>query len=192
MKFEPLILASQSPRRSEILSRLGVRFSILPSRAKERFGKGSPKAQARRLATEKAAEVVRRLKSRGAAKGWVLGADTIVVRGGKLLGKPKSDAEARRMLRGLSGQTHEVITGLALLPLGLGKPWIAHESTKVSFRDLSEAEISDYVATGEPMDKAGAYGIQGAAGAFVRGIRGDYFNVVGLPMARLSVKLREG
>jgi len=192
MKFEPFILASQSPRRKELLSQLGIRFSILPSRAKERFGKGTPSAQARRLAVEKAEEVVRRLHQRGETKGWVLGADTIVVKSGKLLGKPRNAAEASRMLRLLSGATHEVITGLALLPLGLGKPWIAHESTKVSFRRLSEPEIADYVASGEPMDKAGAYGIQGKAGVFVKRISGDYFNIVGLPMAKLWMKLHEG
>jgi septum formation protein len=189
MNYEPLILASQSPRRSEILSKLGLRFSVLPSRARERFGKGSPAEEARRLATEKAAEVVSRLRRRGESKGWVLGADTIVAKDGRLLGKPRNEADARRMLRSLSGAAHEVITGLALLPVGPGKPWIAHERTRVSFRALSERDISDYVATGEPMDKAGAYGIQGLAGAFVKGIRGDYFNVVGLPMSRLWQKL---
>ena len=189
MNDSPLILASQSPRRKELLAQLGVRFQVLPSRAEERFGKGSPSFQARRLAREKAEEVVARLHKRGEAKGWVLGADTIVVKSGRLLGKPKNEADAVRMLRLLSGTTHSVITGLALLPLGEGKPWIAHELTRVTFRKLSAAEIGDYVMTGEPMDKAGAYGIQGKAGAFVSGIRGDYFNVVGLPLAKLAVKL---
>ena len=189
MNYSPLILASQSPRRKALLAQLGLRFQVLPSRAIERFGKGAPAVQARRLAREKAEEVVRRLRRRGESKGWVLGADTIVVKSGRLLGKPKSEADAARMLRLLSGATHSVITGLALLPLGEGKPWIAHELTRVTFRRLSAGEISAYVAGGEPMDKAGAYGIQGKAGAFVRGIRGDYFNVVGLPLAKLAVKL---
>lgn len=189
MKFEPLILASQSPRRNELLSHVTTRFIVLPSRAPERFGRGAPTAQARRLATEKAADVVARLRKRGESRGWVLGADTIVVKGSKLLGKPRSAAEATRMLKSLSGATHQVITGLALLPLGEGRPWVAHESTRVSFRTLSDAEIADYVATGDPMDKAGAYGIQGKAGAFVKRISGDYFNVVGLPLSKLSVKL---
>jgi septum formation protein len=189
MKFEPLILASQSPRRKELLALLGIRFSVLPSRAKERFGAGKPAVQARRLAAVKAAEVVKRLQKRGEKKGWVLGADTIVVRSGKLLAKPGSAAHAARMLRLLSGATHEVITGLALLPLGEGKPWISHELTKVTFRKLSESEIKDYASSTDPLDKAGAYGIQGKAGAFVRRISGDYYNVVGLPLAKLSVKL---
>jgi septum formation protein len=188
MIYEPLILASQSPRRKELLAHLGVRFQVLPSRAQERFGKGSPAFQARRLAREKAEEVVARLRKRGESQGWVLGADTIVVKSGRLLGKPKNESDAARMLRLLSGGEHGVITGLALLPLGQGKPWIAHELTRVSFRKLSPAEIADYVMSGEPMDKAGAYGIQGRAGAFVSGIRGDYFNVVGLPLAKLAVK----
>ena len=190
--YSPLILASQSPRRKALLAQIGIPCIVIPSRAKERFGKGSPAAQARRLATEKAQEVATRLQRRGEGHGWVLGADTIVVKSGRLLGKPRSAAEAVRMLRLLSGATHEVITGLALLPLGEGKPWISHESTQVSFRSLSEAEIAGYVASGDPMDKAGAYGIQGHAGAFVKGIRGDYFNVVGLPLSKLSAKLNEG
>jgi septum formation protein len=191
MKLEPLILASQSPRRKELLKQLGLRFSVLPSRAKERFGKGSPSAQARRLATEKAEEVVLRLKNRGERKGWVLGADTIVVKSGKLLGKPKSSADAIRILNLLSGSTHEVITGVALLPLGEGKAWISHESTRVTFRKLDPEEILDYVASGDAMDKAGAYGIQGRAGAFVRRISGDYFNVVGLPIAKLAAHFKD-
>jgi septum formation protein len=186
MNYEPLILASQSPRRKELLELLGLRFSVLPSRYQERFGKGSPAVQARRLAMEKAQEVARRLGRRGERKGWVLGADTIVVRSGKLLGKPKNVADAGRMLRLLSGSRHQVITGLALLPLGEGAPWAGHERTTVSFRALSEDEIKDYVRSGEPMDKAGAYGIQGRAAAFVTKIHGDYFNVVGLPIAKLS------
>lgn len=189
MSFEPLILASQSPRRKELLELLGIRFSVLPSRAKERFGKGNASSQARRLATEKATEVVKRLQKRGERHGWVLGADTIVVKSGKLLAKPKNASDASRMLRLLSGATHEVITGIALLPLGEGKPWISHELTKVTFRKLSESEINEYTSTTEPLDKAGAYGIQGKAGAFVKRISGDYFNVVGLPLAKLSVKL---
>lgn len=190
MKYSPLILASQSPRRKELLSLLDIPFSILPSRAKERFGKGSPPAQARRLAGEKAAEVVRRLKKRGYKSGWVLGADTIVVKSGKLLAKPNDATHATRMLRLLSGATHDVITGLALLPLGEGKPWLSHELTKVTFRKLSESEIKGYASSAEPLDKAGAYGIQGKAGAFVSRISGDYFNVVGLPLAKLAVKLK--
>jgi septum formation protein len=193
MNYEPLILASQSPRRRELLAQLGLQFAVLPSRAKERFGKGTPAAQARRLATEKAQEVVARLRARAlrrgeGAEGWVLGADTIVVKSGRLMGKPKSAADAARMLGLLQGATHRVITGLALLPLAEGKPWIAHESTRVTFRRLSRDEIAGYVASGEPMDKAGAYGIQGRAGAFVSRISGDYFNVVGLPLAKLAVK----
>jgi septum formation protein len=186
-----LVLASQSPRRRELLSLLDVPFQVIPSRAKERFGKGTPAAQAERLALLKASEVALRLKKRGFRSGWVLGADTIVAKGGKLLAKPRNPADAAKMLRLLSGAAHSVVTGLALLPLGDGKPRLAHETTKVSFRRLDDGEIAAYVATGEPMDKAGAYGIQGRAGAFVRRIEGDYFNVVGLPLARLSLLLKD-
>jgi septum formation protein len=193
MKFEPLFLASASPRRQELLRLIQPHFVVMPSRAKERFGKGAPAKQAERLATEKASELRERLQARGAAQGWVLGADTIVVLNGRLLGKPRKMADATRMLTALSGKTHDVITGLALLPLNTkDKAWISHERTRVWFRKLDEDEIAGYVRSGEPMDKAGAYGIQGAAGAFVKKINGDYFNVVGLPLAKLAEKLKKG
>ena len=186
----PLILASASPRRTELLKHLVPHFVVLPSRAAERFTRGAAAVQAKRLASSKASEVVARLRKRGELSGWVLGADTIVVQGSKLLAKPASPAAARKMLASLSGRSHLVITGLALLPLDPAfKSWVSHEATRVTFRKLSAAEIAAYVASGDPMDKAGAYGIQGAAGAFVSRISGDYFNVVGLPLSRLALQL---
>ncbi len=195
MKDLSLILASASPRRNSLLALLEIPFQVMPSRAAERFHPGvAAGIQAKRLALEKAREVARRLKAgrQSPPKNcWILGADTIVAKGGKLLAKPRDAAHAASMLRLLSGTSHEVITGMALLPLDKDKKAWAHaERTKVWFRKLDEAEIDDYVRSGEPLDKAGAYGIQGRAGAFVKKISGDYFNVVGLPLASLAQKLR--
>lgn len=189
MKSPLLILASASPRRSELLALAGLKFQVLPSRAHERFNRGPVAGQAKKLALKKASEVAVRLRARGFKDGLVLGADTIVARTGRLLAKPATPKAAAAMLRLLSGGSHEVITGLALVPLDpQARPWTGHSRTKVTFRRLSGAEIADYVRSGEPMDKAGAYAIQGAAAAFVSRISGDYFNVVGLPL----VKLMEG
>ena len=181
-----LILASASPRRAELLKQAGLDFRVLASRVEEKRGlRESAQAYVKRLSSDKAAEVRARLRAKGLRSGQVLGADTVVVLGTKVLEKPANAAAARAMLALLSGREHRVMTGVALLPLGAGKPQSVVETTRVRFRKLSSAEIAEYVATGEPMDKAGAYGIQGAAGAFVTGITGCYFNVVGLPLARV-------
>jgi len=183
-----LVLASASPRRAELLARLGIPFSAFPVEADERLKPGqAPAAQARRLALEKASAAARKLSFAGPQAGWVLGADTLVWLAGRVLGKPRHPAEAEAMLRRLSGRSHQVVTGLALVPLKAGrKPLALAETTRVFFRRLREGEIKDYVRSGEPMDKAGAYGIQGGAGAFVRRIEGCYFNVMGLPLARTA------
>jgi septum formation protein len=166
-----LYLASASPRRAELLKQAGLDFRVLPSRVEEKHGaRESAAAYVKRLSLDKASEVRGRLRAKGLRSGRVLGADTVVVLGSKVLEKPRSAAEARAMLARLSGREHQVLTGVALLPLGTGKAQSVVESTRVRFRRLSAAEIAEYVATGEPMDKAGAYGIQGAAGAFVKGI----------------------
>jgi septum formation protein len=186
-----LVLASASPRRAELLARLGIPFSLFPVQTPERLAPGlSPQAQARRLALEKACAAARRLPALDT--GWVLGADTLVWLQGHALGKPKNPAQAEAMLRRLSGHSHQVVTGLALVPLHAGaKPMLLAESTRVFFRRLTEDEIKAYVRSGEPMDKAGAYGIQGRAGAFVRRIEGCYFNVMGLPLARTAQMLSQ-
>lgn len=187
-----LYLASASPRRVALLELAGFEPAIVPSRVPEsRLKNEKPQAMVQRLAHAKAYEVRARLVKRGARNGWVLGADTTVALSKHVLEKPRSAAEAKRMLGHLSGRTHQVHTGVALLPIHRAMPLLFCETTKVTFRKLTPAEIKAYVATGEPMDKAGAYGIQGGAAAFVRKIEGDYSNVVGLPLSRVVEALRE-
>jgi septum formation protein len=181
----PLVLASASPRRVTLLRQARATFTVVdpgPDRAWP--GSAEPRHGVRALALDKAKRVA--AKRPGAV---VIGADTVVVARGTRLGKPENAEEARAMLRRLQGRTHEVWTGLAVVQGEEQRT--GAECTKVSFARLTEKEIELYVATGEPLDKAGAYGIQGAAGLFVRGIEGDYFNVVGLPLARLKRILAE-
>jgi septum formation protein len=186
----PLILASASPRRSELLRLLAVPFEVVPSAYEEHMPEThpDPAALAIHLATEKARDVATR---GGRLHGpWVLGADTIVALGARLYGKPRDTADAHRMLRELSGQTHEVVTGVALLRAGEAEVHAFATRTEVTFRTLEPAEIEAYVATGEPADKAGAYAIQGHGAMLIEGIRGDYPNVVGLPLMPLGLLLR--
>jgi len=182
-----IILASNSPRRRELLEQAGIAYVSDPADVDESILPGeSPEVYAVRLALAKAAETASRY-----ADGRVLGADTIVVVGGEILGKPASLEDAARMLTMLSGRSHNVITGVALVDASDGRSMMGCETTEVRFRELSASEIEDYVATGEPMDKAGGYGIQGRASVFVEGITGCFFNVVGLPLARVWKMLRE-
>ncbi len=172
-----LILASASPRRRQLLADAGVSFVVETSPVVEAIGHGeSPEAYVRRLAREKAAGV-----ARSHPEDWVLAADTEVVLDGRVLGKPRDSGEAVAMLASLSGRCHGVMTAFALLGPSGTREGLCR--TEVCFRALSGAEIRRYVATGEPMDKAGAYGIQGGAAHMVESIRGSYTNVVGLPMA---------
>lgn len=176
-----LILASGSPRRKKLLARTGRTFRVVVSDADEIAPKDmAPVDVAMHNARAKALAVA----SGQPASATVIGADTIVVLDGRIFGKPLDERDAHRMLRELSGKTHQVITGVALAHEGNCETFA--EVTDVCFRELSDAEITAYIATGEPLDKAGAYGIQGAAGAFVDHIEGDYDNVVGLPVARLE------
>lgn len=176
-----LILASGSPRRKELLARTGRTFRVVVSDADEIAPKDmAPIDVALHNARAKALAVA----SGQPACAIVIGADTIVVLNERIFGKPVDEHDAHRMLRELSGKTHQVITGVALVREDYCEALA--EVTNVCFRDLSDEEITAYVATGEPLDKAGAYGIQGAAGAFVDHIEGDYDNVVGLPVARLE------
>lgn len=176
-----LILASGSPRRKELLARTGRTFRVVVSDADEIAPKDmAPVDVAMHNARAKALAVA----SGQLASATVIGADTIVVLDGRVFGKPLDERDAHRMLRELSGKTHQVITGVALAHEGNCETFA--EVTDVCFRELFDAEITAYIATGEPLDKAGAYGIQGAAGAFVDHIEGDYDNVVGLPVARLE------
>lgn len=178
-----LILASASPRRRELLQLIAEDFSICPPDADETLPAGfSVSQQIELLASRKAEQIFAQHPD-----SIVIGADTMVVADGVPLGKPADAAEAKRMLRLLSGRQHEVITGLAVQSKD-GKE-VAHSLTKVYFRTLSDEEIDRYIATGEPLDKAGAYGIQGKGAVFVTGIEGDYFSVVGLPVAQLYMML---
>jgi septum formation protein len=174
-----LILASASPRRSELLQNAGISFQVDPANVHEQPLVGEvPIDYAKRLARDKARAVFARHPN-----PVVLGADTVVVVDEHLLEKPRDDEDAKRMLRLLSGRSHQVITGVCLL--GRDFERIEAETTQVTFGLISEPEIAEYVASGEPMDKAGAYGIQGMASRWAERIDGDYFNVVGLPVARV-------
>jgi septum formation protein len=188
-----MILASASPRRAQILRDAGFSCTVLPTSVDESLRRGESSAQyVARLAREKALAAARH----ALGNAVIIAADTVVVIGRRILGKPRSRADARRMLRLLSGRKHRVLTGIAVLRLEAADATRGRrrftaslrcevESTAVWFARLSRREIKDYVASGEPMDKAGAYAIQGRAGRFITRIEGCYFNVVGLPLARL-------
>ncbi|MDR3767382.1 MAG: Maf family protein [Butyricicoccus sp.] len=183
--MQPLILASASPRRQELLRQIAEDFIVCPADTDETLPEGLPIAeQIETLALRKAQAVFDTHSD-----STVIGADTMVVVDGVPFGKPADAADAARMLGILSGRAHEVITGVAVLsPQGRR---VAHRVTKVYFRALTAQEIDWYIATGEPLDKAGAYGIQGKGSRFIPGIEGDYFNVVGLPVELLDTMLTE-
>jgi septum formation protein len=184
--LEPLVLASASPRRAEILGAVGWPFEVSAASVDETLQDGEEaESYVRRLAREKAGAV-----ARTRLFGLVLGADTVVVAEGRVLGKPRDEDDARRMLRLLADGWHEVLTGVALLRAETGRAVVGCERTRVRFGALSDEEINAYVATGEPADKAGAYAVQGRAALFVEAIEGDYWNVVGLPV-RLVYKLAQ-
>jgi septum formation protein len=177
-KAVQIVLASASPRRSELLSKLGFNFEVEPSHVVERpLADEAPPDYTMRIARAKAVAVARRRKD-----GLVIGADTVVVLDGGVLGKPSDEQDARRMLRLLSGKWHAVMTGVALYDAATNKEAVDYAKTLVRLAPLSEQEIDWYIATGEPMDKAGGYGIQGLASLFVDEIAGNYHNVVGLPL----------
>ncbi len=181
----PLILASASPRRAELLRNAGISFKVEPAHVPEQAMPGEqPLAYVQRLARDKARAIFARHSD-----SVVLGADTIVVADEHLLEKPRDDADATRMLRLLSGRAHQVITGVCLLAPGLEQT--EAEITEVRFSPLTDAEIGAYVATREPIDKAGAYAIQGLASRWVERIAGCYFNVVGLPVPRVYRMMRK-
>lgn len=185
-----LVLASASPRRRELLTNAGLAFTVQPADIDESvLPNEAPAAYVTRLAIGKAEAVFGRLKSAGTTPQAVLGADTTVTLDGQILGKPIDAADAARMLRLIAGRSHQVITGIALAtPSGTLS---AAETTLVHVSPMTEAEIAAYIATGEPMDKAGAYGIQGGFGRFIPRIEGCYPNVVGLPVARLFTLLKQ-
>jgi len=186
-----LILASASPRRAEILRNAGIKFEIRKTDVDEsRLVDEVPGDYVRRLALAKAQSAAAKYLA-PVDETLILGADTVVVVNADILGKPVSQDDARSMLRRLSGRVHEVHTGLALLRSSGEEQRVVEEVTRVHFASLTDREIENYIATGEPFDKAGAYAIQGIGGRYVTRIEGCYFNVMGLPLARLWSLLRE-
>lgn len=182
-----IVLASGSPRRRELLEMLGVKeLKIIPAKGEEHAPEGAgPEEIVKALSSAKGREVA----ALCAQDDVIIAADTIVWHEGKVFGKPHSEQEAAQMLRSLSGKTHEVYTGVSVIR---GGRELQHaEISRVRFRALEESEIAAYIATGEPMDKAGAYGAQGKAALFVQGIEGDFFNVMGLPLCALGTMLKE-
>jgi septum formation protein len=179
-----LILASGSPRRRELLTRMGYEFQVRAPEVDESVG-GSPRQAVALLARQKAMAA-----AEGLTEGVVLAADTLVSVDGEALGKPRDEAEARRMLRSLSGREHEVFTGVCLIDAATGRQAVHVELTGVKFRPMTDVEIDRYVASGDPMDKAGAYGIQSGASAFVEKINGSFENVMGLPVKSVGLMLK--
>ncbi|MCQ2492322.1 MAG: Maf family protein [Lachnospiraceae bacterium] len=180
-----LILASGSPRRKEILTQVGLSFTVIKSDVEEVITKTNPAEIVMELSAQKAKDVYDKLQAPD--EYLVLGSDTVVAYDGKVLGKPEDEADAFAMLNMLSGKKHSVFTGVTLVSdAGVDT---FYEETLVEFYEMSEEEIWTYIKTGEPMDKAGAYGIQGKAAAFIKGISGDYYNVVGLPVAAVMHRL---
>ena len=185
-----LVLASASPRRSELLTQAGYDFRSIPAHIPEEPRPNEDPIAYRHPSRQEKAQAVFDLPSNGSLRRpdlTVLGADTTVTLDNQILGKPEDAADAARMLRLLSGRTHRVITGVALVTAN--RTEVAAEVTAVQFLTLSDEEIAAYIATGEPMDKAGAYAIQGRAARWIPRIEGDYFNVVGLPIARVAEML---
>lgn len=183
----PFILASASPRRADLLRQLGLEFITRSAEVEEKLDPNQPlPAQMKELALKKA-----RAAAEDINVGLVIGADTVVVLGNEVMGKPGSEAEAKDMLNKLSGQSHLVMTAVALVDSAEGSFLTGLETTRVKFCTLDQEEIEAYIKTGEPMDKAGAYGIQGRGAVLVEKIEGCYFNVVGLPINLLSRMLKE-
>ena len=186
-----LILASKSPRRREILENLGISFEIVTAETDESSEERDPYRLVEQLSRRKGEAVQELLWRQGRTLDGtvILSSDTVVCVDGEILGKPRDAADARRMLRLLSGRAHRVISGVCLI--GRGKVAVAHEVTEVCFDKLDDETVEAYIQACSPYDKAGAYAIQGHAAAFISGIKGCYFNVVGLPVHKLAVLWRE-
>ena len=180
-----MILASASPRRKEILKQADLSFEVMPSDICEVITKERPEEVVMELSAQKARDIWEKTEGRD----MVVGADTVVAFGGNILGKPKDEKDAAEMLAMLSGSEHQVYTGVTVICDG--KETSFYEETKVCFYELDENEIEAYIRTGEPMDKAGAYGIQGRAAVFIRAIEGDYYNVVGFQIARFVHEMKQ-
>ncbi len=188
-----IILASASPRRKALLEQVGIEFDVITSEVEEDVREGEPEDVVKDLAYKKADVIANRLLERGEDDFAVIGADTIVSKNGEKLGKPKSRRDAVRMITWLQGGVHEVYTGVSVIAVqgGSRKESTFSECTSVKVQPMQEEAIEEYVETGEPMDKAGGYAIQGKFSAYIQGIEGDYNNVVGLPLNRLLEVLKE-
>ena len=190
--MEIIVLASGSPRRKELLAKTGLKFSVVVSGGEEKAETSDPAETVEKLSLDKASAVADLLQAEKEPQ-LIIGAETVVACDGEILGKPSDREDAFRMLWKLQGQTHQVYTGVTLL-LKKKHTWQAHtfsEKTDVQFYPVSREELLAYIETGEPMDKAGSYGIQGGFGIYVKGICGDYNNVVGLPVGRLVYELKK-
>lgn len=182
-----LILASASPRRRELLEKIGLPFSVMPARGEEKITKTSPEEVVMELSRQKAEEIAALQQE----ECIIIGADTVVAMGNEIMGKPKDVADACRMLETISDNCHQVYTGVTILRIGKRQKHITFaEKTEVYLYPISSADIRTYIAGGDPMDKAGAYGIQGDFAIHVKGIMGDYYNVVGLPVGRVYQELK--
>lgn len=182
-----LILASASPRRKELLEKIGLPFTVQPAKGEERITQKSPAAVVMELSRQKAEEIA------AAQTGdcIIIGADTVVAKGEKIMGKPKDAADAKQMLRSIADDCHQVYTGVTLIRTGAHPQSVTfQEKTDVFLYPISDAELDAYIASGDPMDKAGAYGIQGDFAIYMKRIAGDYYNVVGLPIGRVYQELK--
>ena len=185
--MKKIILASASPRRQELLEKIGLRFKVEPSNYEEDMPSGlEPHELARQISREKAKVVARKHKN-----AVVIAADTFIVFGDQILGKPHTTIEAREMLKTLSGQSHSVITGFSIIDTETEKTLSESVETKVYIKKMTRAEIDTYIKSKEPLDKAGAYAIQGLGAVIVEKIEGDYFNVIGLPLSALTEALKQ-
>ena len=182
-----LILASASPRRKELLEKIGLPFTVQPAMGEERITQKSPAAVVMELSRQKAEEIA----AAQTEDCIIIGADTVVARGEKIMGKPKDAADAKQMLRSIADDCHQVYTGVTLIRTGAHPQSVTfQEKTDVCLYPISDAELDAYIASGDSMDKAGAYGIQGDFAIYVKRIAGDYYNVVGLPIGRVYQELK--
>lgn len=182
-----LILASASLRRKELLEKIGLPFTVQPAKGEERITQKSPAAVVMELSRQKAEEIA----AAQTEDCIIIGADTVVARGDKIMGKPKDAADAKQMLRSIADDCHQVYTGVTLIRTGAHPQSVTfQEKTDVFLYPISDAELDAYIASGDPMDKAGAYGIQGDFAIYVKRIAGDYYNVVGLPIGRVYQELK--
>lgn len=189
-----IVLASASPRRKELLKQIGIEFDVMVSNKEETYTSIEPESIVKELAQMKAENVASEISELECKNLIVIGADTVVVLDGQILGKPKDEADAFRMLKDLQGRAHQVFTGVAILNFGGSRQVevLSHAvETKVYVHEMDDDEIKTYIQSGEPMDKAGAYGIQGAFAAYIDKIEGDYYNVVGLPISYIYQQLKK-